>query len=184
MREYEVKLFILGLPITANNTRTEIIKANSQDEAEEKAHDWYVSDGWGVYGSRPVLHKGDLVKWNDPAISDYDEEDREQVKNRIFEIVSDVTWECEEDEIVTIAEVGGGSEAEVYIRELELTDERPLKVKAFITKADIKKAEQILIDNGIEADEADTVLQAIGYALLNTELYGNDVSIELHNAKN
>jgi hypothetical protein len=32
--------------------------------------------------------------------------------------------------------------------------------------------------------EADTVLQAIGYALLNTELYGNDVSIQLHNAKN
>ena len=184
MREYEVKLFILGLPITANNTRIITIEANSQDEAEEMAHDEYVSDGWGVLDSRPIFHKGDLVKWNDPAISDYDEEDREQVKNRIFEIVSDVTWECEEDEIVTIAEVGGGSEAEVYIHELELTDERPLKVKAFITKADIKKVEQILIDNGIEADEAETVLQAIGYALLNTELYGNDVSIELHNAKN
>lgn len=35
----------------------------------------------------------------------------------------------------------------------------------------IKKAEQILIDNGIETDEADIVLQAIGYALLDMELY-------------
>ena len=35
----------------------------------------------------------------------------------------------------------------------------------------IKKAEQTLIDNGIEPDEAETVLQAVGYALLNEELY-------------
>lgn len=35
------------------------------------------------------------------------------------------------------------------------------------------KAEQILIDNGIERDEAEAVLQAIGYALLDIELYDN-----------
>ena len=35
----------------------------------------------------------------------------------------------------------------------------------------IRKAEQILIDNGIEEDEASTVLQAIGYALLDQDLY-------------
>ena len=35
----------------------------------------------------------------------------------------------------------------------------------------LKATEQVLIDNGIEADEADTVLQAIGYTLLDTELY-------------
>lgn len=35
----------------------------------------------------------------------------------------------------------------------------------------IEKAEKILVDNGIDADEAATVLQAIGYALLNKELY-------------
>ena len=29
----------------------------------------------------------------------------------------------------------------------------------------------MLADNGIEADETSTVLQAIGYALLDTELY-------------
>lgn len=73
---------------------------------------------------------------------------------------------------------------ETPAHELKSTEEKPLVVKASITRADIKKAEQILVDNGIEADEADTVLQAIGYALLNTELYGNDVAIELHNARN
>ena len=35
----------------------------------------------------------------------------------------------------------------------------------------IRNAEQILIDNGIEEDEASTVLQAIGYTLLDVELY-------------
>lgn len=50
-----------------------------------------------------------------------------------------------------------------------------------ISKNDITKAEKILTDNGIEMDEAQTVLQAIGYALLDTELYGNEKSDELHN---
>ena len=35
----------------------------------------------------------------------------------------------------------------------------------------IRAAEKCLIDNGIGADEAATVLQAIGYILLATELY-------------
>lgn len=43
-----------------------------------------------------------------------------------------------------------------------------------ITKADIRKAEKVLIDNGIDKDEADIVLQAIGYVLLDTELYPED----------
>jgi hypothetical protein len=38
-------------------------------------------------------------------------------------------------------------------------------------KKNIAATEQVLIDNGIEEDEASTVLQAIGYSLLNTELY-------------
>lgn len=32
-------------------------------------------------------------------------------------------------------------------------------------------AEQCLIDNGIDEDEVETVLQALGYILLDTELY-------------
>lgn len=37
--------------------------------------------------------------------------------------------------------------------------------------AKIAKAEQCLIDNGIDKDEAQTVLQALGYILLDEELY-------------
>ena len=40
----------------------------------------------------------------------------------------------------------------------------------------IKNAEQVLIDNGIEPDEAQVVLQAVGYALLDEELYPEDNS--------
>jgi len=40
-----------------------------------------------------------------------------------------------------------------------------------ITPEDIKRAKQVLIDNGIEEDEADIVLQAVGYTLIDTELY-------------
>jgi hypothetical protein len=54
MKKYEVTLFILGLPYCEYNTRTVEIEANSQDEAEQKAHDWYVSDGWGVYDSKEI----------------------------------------------------------------------------------------------------------------------------------
>lgn len=50
----------------------------------------------------------------------------------------------------------------------------PMKVKLNkdnVSVEDIKSAKQVLIDNGIEEDEADVVLQAIGYTLLDTELY-------------
>lgn len=46
-----------------------------------------------------------------------------------------------------------------------------IKVNHEITEAEIKKTMQVLIDNGIEEDEADTVLQAIGYTLLDVELF-------------
>lgn len=36
---------------------------------------------------------------------------------------------------------------------------------------DREKAEKVLIDNGIDPEEVETVLQAIGYALLDKELY-------------
>lgn len=39
-----------------------------------------------------------------------------------------------------------------------------------LTAENIKRALQVLIDNGIEPDEAGVVLQAIGYTLLDTEL--------------
>lgn len=40
-----------------------------------------------------------------------------------------------------------------------------------LTEAKIIKAEQVLIDNGIDPEEAPTVLQAIGYVLLDAEFY-------------
>lgn len=54
MKKYEVRLFILGVPLHLNNLRVEEIEANSQEEAEQKAHDWYVADGWGVYDSKEI----------------------------------------------------------------------------------------------------------------------------------
>ena len=45
------------------------------------------------------------------------------------------------------------------------------KVVTNITKDDITKAEQCLIANGIDKDEVEIVLQAIGYILLDEELY-------------
>lgn len=39
---------------------------------------------------------------------------------------------------------------------------------------DIIRCQQILEDNGIEPDEVDTVMQAIGYALLDEEFYEGD----------
>ena len=48
------------------------------------------------------------------------------------------------------------------------------EVEIPISTEGISKAEEILVDNGIEEDEADTVLQAVGYALLDTELYSED----------
>lgn len=39
-----------------------------------------------------------------------------------------------------------------------------------INKENVDKALKVLIDNGIDKDEAETVLQAIGYALIDTEL--------------
>lgn len=40
-----------------------------------------------------------------------------------------------------------------------------------ISEDTIQKAEKCLIDNGINKEEVDTVLQALGYILLDTELY-------------
>lgn len=54
MKEYEVRLFVLGIYTKPEDMRIVTITANSQDEAEQLAHDWYISDGWGVYDSKEV----------------------------------------------------------------------------------------------------------------------------------
>ena len=40
-----------------------------------------------------------------------------------------------------------------------------------ITESAIEKAEKVLSDNGVEADEVKSVLQALGYVLLDCEMY-------------
>ena len=50
-----------------------------------------------------------------------------------------------------------------------------INITTEITNAKIDKAIQCLIDNGIEADEACVVLQALGYILLDEELSPEEV---------
>ena len=40
-----------------------------------------------------------------------------------------------------------------------------------ITKENIQRAEQVLMDNGHDLDDAQNILQALGYVLLDVELY-------------
>lgn len=54
MKRYNVTLFVLGLPEALQDFRDVEIQANSQEEAEQIAHDKYVSDGWGVYDSEEI----------------------------------------------------------------------------------------------------------------------------------
>lgn len=43
--------------------------------------------------------------------------------------------------------------------------------RSIVDKNKITRALKVLTDNGVEEDEAEVVLQAIGYTLLNTELF-------------
>ena len=61
-------------------------------------------------------------------------------------------------------------DAEFYYPD-EIGEVRRDAVGALITPQKLRAAEQVLVDNGIEPDEADIVLQAVGYALLDAELY-------------
>lgn len=44
-------------------------------------------------------------------------------------------------------------------------------VELIVGEDEIRESEKMLVQNGIEEDEASTVLQALGYVLLDTELY-------------
>ena len=43
-----------------------------------------------------------------------------------------------------------------------------------VTSETIRKAEQCLVDNGIEPNEVSVVLQVLGYILLDADLYEED----------
>ena len=57
MKTYAVTLFIMGLPYSECRTRVVEVEADTQDEAEQKAHDWYIADGWGVYSSEEITEE-------------------------------------------------------------------------------------------------------------------------------
>ena len=62
---------------------------------------------------------GVQCKWNDPGINDYNPKDRKSILNRIFEVIDISDDKYDEDTIVCIEEVNGGSYAEVYLSELK-----------------------------------------------------------------
>lgn len=51
------------------------------------------------------------------------------------------------------------------------SEEKKIKPELFIFIENRSRAEQCLIDNGIDPDDAPIVLQALGYILLDEELY-------------
>jgi hypothetical protein len=51
---------------------------------------------------------------------------------------------------------------------------KKIKVSTTITEENIANAINCLIDNGIDESEAEIVLQAIGYTLIDTELFEED----------
>lgn len=59
------------------------------------------------------FNEGDLVKWNDPAINDFEPEEREIQRNRIYSVVKIIN-----EDMVLIADEWG--EGEVFVDELEL----------------------------------------------------------------
>lgn len=84
-------------------------------DTEENLYDWFMcSDDLSWVKFECGFNIGDKVKWEDPAIDDYDEEDIDSLRERVFEI-----FEIN-GEVISIAEVDGGSEVEVYANELTL----------------------------------------------------------------
>jgi hypothetical protein len=54
MKTFEVTLFIMGVPPSPYTNEKVLIEAETQDEAEQEAHDRYFPKGYGVLESHPV----------------------------------------------------------------------------------------------------------------------------------
>lgn len=90
-----------------------------------------------------MAHKlkiGNIVRWNDPAIMDYPVEDRESALKREF-VIYDIQGE-DDDSIISIKEIGGSTEAEVYASELELTN--PNQNKMWVLRVDVVLEEETI----------------------------------------
>ena len=96
---------------------------------------------------------------------------REEAKNYVDEDIkewidqrADEGCECDFDKMAAWYDYDSSQRCEWNIEEVDFA-------MSPIHKSKVKAAEKVLVDNGIEEDEASTVLQAIGYALLDVELY-------------
>lgn len=58
---------------------------------------------------------------------------------------------------------------------MSLKENETITVCATITRTEIENALHVLHDNGIDEDDAVDVLQAIGYTLIDTELFPEPV---------
>jgi hypothetical protein len=76
------------------------------------------------FASTHKFKVGDKVKWNDPGLNDYPEEDREMVRLNVYTI-EEING-TDEDSIILISD--GITEAEVTANELELV--RPVDIEA------------------------------------------------------
>ena len=107
---YKVTLFILGLPASAG-TREEIIEADTQEQAEQKADDWYVSDGWGVLDSVPCTADGEeLVVINKPGAE-------EIIKVRLSKTETPVAYQKKLEELLEEGVFDTQEEAEKWLNQ-------------------------------------------------------------------
>jgi len=107
---YKVKLFILGLPVTAGK-REEVIEADTQEQAEQKAHDWYISDGWGVLGSTPCTENGqELVVIKKPG-------SEEIIKVQLSKEHTPVAYQKKLEELVETGAFDTQEEAEKWLNQ-------------------------------------------------------------------
>ena len=115
--------------------------ANKDLEMEKTGYSLLVTKDDDGYYSCEIRRDGDLV-----------------------EVYAENFYEDELSDLIT--------DASVYARNLAKRREKGIAVRrTSVTTEDIKRTRQVLIDNGIEPDEVDSVLQAIGYTLIDTELY-------------
>ena len=97
--------------------------------------------------------------------STYDEA-KSFVKNDMEDFINDA---AEMNPITDFDKMSARTEDDSYACEWNI--EEVDFAMPLINKSKMEAAEKVLVDNGIEEDEASTVLQAVGYTLLDTELY-------------
>lgn len=107
---WKVKMFVLGLPAKMGE-REEIIEADTQEQAEQKAHDWYVSDGWGVLDSVPCDEDGEELILANPDGSE------EIIEVRLSKEKTPIAYKNKLDELLESGAFDTRAEAEKWLSE-------------------------------------------------------------------